>query len=139
MEKAAELAHTSNAEATLRTPRNVRLAATGGLVGALGVVSCCCLLPLVLLSLGVGGAWIADLSLLAPYKPALAVVTVALLGYGFYAAYRRTAQVCADGACAAPSNRWARAALWIASALFLSRSCLRQLHRAAAFLGTGVT
>ena len=40
---------------------------TGGLAAILA--STCCLGPLVLISLGVSGAWISNLTLLEPYRP----------------------------------------------------------------------
>src|SRR5258708_21257504 len=45
-----------------------RLAAVGGILGALAASSCC-IVPLILFSLGIGGAWIGNLTALAPYKP----------------------------------------------------------------------
>jgi len=42
-----------------------RLVIAGGIIGAL-VASSCCIVPLVLFSLGVGGAWIGNLTALAP-------------------------------------------------------------------------
>ena len=45
-----------------------RLMAAGGLLGALAASSCC-ILPLVLFSLGVSGAWIGNFTQLAPYQP----------------------------------------------------------------------
>lgn len=59
-----------------------RLAAAGGLLGALAASSCC-LLPLALFSLGIGGVWIGNLMALAPYQPIFAAITLGLLGYGF--------------------------------------------------------
>jgi len=47
--------------------RGQGLMAVGGLLGAL-VASSCCLLPLVLFGLGVSGAWIGNLTQLAPYQ-----------------------------------------------------------------------
>src|SRR3546814_4499833 len=43
-------------------------AAAGSILGAIAASSCC-ILPLVLFSLGAGGAWIANLTALAPYQP----------------------------------------------------------------------
>lgn len=93
------------------------LMAAGGLLGALAASSCC-ILPLVLFSLGISGAWLGNLAALAPYQPVFAVPTLALLGYGYYLVYRRLRQ-CADGeACARPlPNRLTKAALWLATAL----------------------
>src|SRR5215472_16544699 len=42
--------------------------AVGGLMGAVAASSCC-ILPLLLFSLGVSGAWIGNLTRLAPYQP----------------------------------------------------------------------
>ena len=44
------------------------MVAVGGILGALAASSCC-IVPLVLFSLGIGGAWIGNLTALAPYKP----------------------------------------------------------------------
>src|SRR5260370_15646676 len=44
------------------------LIAAGGILGALAASSCC-IVPLVLFGLGIGGAWIGNLTALAPYQP----------------------------------------------------------------------
>lgn len=94
-----------------------RLVAAGGLLGGLAATSCC-ILPLVLFSLGISGAWIANLTALAPYKPYFAAGTLVLLGYGFYLVYLRPTQACADGSCARPlPNRVVKSSLWIATLL----------------------
>jgi mercuric ion transport protein len=58
------------------------LMAAGGLIGALAASSCC-ILPLVLFGLGVSGAWIGNLTQLAPYQPCLIAATIAFLGCGY--------------------------------------------------------
>ena len=79
-----------------------RLMAAGGLLGALAASSCC-ILPLVLFSLGASGAWIGNLTRLAPYQPCIIAATLALLGYGYWLVYRSSKLACADGeACARP-------------------------------------
>ena len=94
-----------------------RLIAAGGILGALAASSCC-ILPLVLFSLGISGAWISNLTALAPYKPFFAAGTLGLLGYGFYLVYLKPKQVCADGSCARPlPNGVVKLSLWIAMAL----------------------
>lgn len=45
-----------------------RLVAAGGVLGALAAASCC-IIPLILFSLGIGGAWIGNLTALAPTSP----------------------------------------------------------------------
>lgn len=98
--------------------RRQRLIAAGGILGALAASSCC-IMPLILFSLGIGGAWISNLTALAPYKPLFVGATAGLLGYGFYLVYWKPRQSCSDGAaCACPiPNRLVRSALWIATAL----------------------
>ena len=96
------------------------LLATGGLLGALAASSCC-ILPLALFSLGVGGAWIGRLSALAPYQPIFIAITIMLLGYGYWLVYRKPKAACAEGvACARPlPNRIVKLGLWIATGLVL--------------------
>jgi mercuric ion transport protein len=94
------------------------LLAAGGLLGALAA-STCCLLPLALFGLGVGGAWIANLTALAPYQPVFLGLTLACLLAGFWLVYRRPEAACAEGeACARPMPRRAvRIALSLATGL----------------------
>lgn len=97
-----------------------RWIAVGGVLGALAASSCC-ILPLVLFSLGISGAWIANFTALAPYKPYFAAGTIALLGYGYYLVYVRSKQACADGSCARPlPNRLVTSSLWTATALMMA-------------------
>ncbi len=95
-----------------------RLVAFGGVLGALAASSCC-VVPLVLFSLGVGGAWVGNLTALAPYKPLFVAATTGVLGYGFYLVYWKPRRACANGAAYATlvPSRLVRAALWIATVL----------------------
>jgi len=97
-----------------------RWIAAGSVLGALAASSCC-ILPLLLFSLGISGAWIANFTALAPYKPYFAAGTLALLGYGHYLVYAKPRQACADGSCARPlPNRLINASLWIATVLVVA-------------------
>src|SRR5262245_23384493 len=94
------------AQAAFGAPRDgVRRAGTGliavgGVLGAIAASSCCSL-PLVLFALGVGGAWIGDLTALAPYQPIFTGITLAFLAAGFYLTYRTPRCASAEGeACA---------------------------------------
>lgn len=99
---------------------HARWIAAGGILGALAASSCC-ILPLVLFSLGISGAWIANFTALAPYKPYFAAGTIALLGYGYYLVYVRPKQACADGSCARPlPNRLVKSSLCIATVLVVA-------------------
>ncbi|NJO35332.1 MAG: mercury transporter MerT [Rhodospirillales bacterium] len=105
------------AERTGDEESRARWIAAGSILGALAASSCC-VLPLVLFSLGISGAWIANFTALAPYKPYFAAGTLALLGYGYYLVYVRPRQACADGSCARPlPNRFVKSSLWIGTAL----------------------
>jgi mercuric ion transport protein len=109
-------------DAERATPRIRRtLLAAGGILGAV-LASACCVLPLALVTLGVSGAWIGTLTMLEPFKPYVAAVTLGLIGGGFwYVYFRQPAVVCGpDGYCARPeSTVITQVALWIATALVL--------------------
>lgn len=95
-----------------------RLVALGGIFGAIAASSCC-IIPLILFSLGIGGAWIGKLTALAPYKPLFVTGTVGVLGYGYYLVYWKPRQACADDAACARSipSRLVQIALWSATVL----------------------
>ncbi|WP_222873573.1 mercuric transporter MerT family protein [Hankyongella ginsenosidimutans] len=65
-------------DATRMGPGRSHWLATGGLIGAV-LASSCCVVPLVLVTLGVSGAWIGSLTALEPYKLFFVLVTLALL------------------------------------------------------------
>jgi mercuric ion transport protein len=95
--------------------------AAGGLLGALAASSCC-ILPLVLFSLGVSGAWIGNFTQLAPYQPYLIVATICFLGYGYWVVYRSSNHACANGAvCTRPlPNRLIKTGLILATILVVA-------------------
>ena len=96
------------------------LAAAGGILGALAASSCC-IVPLALFMLGISGAWIGNLTALAPYQPIFFAATAGFLGVGYYFVYRQPKAVCADGTCVRPlPNRSVKAVLWAATALALA-------------------
>lgn len=79
------------------TQRGQNLMAAGGLVSALAASSCC-VLPLILFGLGVSGAWIGNLTQLAPYQPYFIAVTLGFLCSGYWLVYRSSNAECVDGA-----------------------------------------
>lgn len=95
-----------------------RLVAAGGLIGAI-LASSCCIAPLLLLTLGVSGAWVGNLTALAPYQGYFIAATLAFLGAGFWYVYWKPKQACEVGSyCASPaSDRVVKIALWSATAL----------------------
>jgi mercuric ion transport protein len=70
--------------------------AAGGILGAVAASSCC-ILPLVLFSVGVGGAWIGRFTQLAPYQPLFIAFTAACLIVGSLLVRRASGGRCADG------------------------------------------
>lgn len=100
------------------TGRRASWIAAGGILGAIAASSCC-ILPIALFSLGISGAWIGQLTALAPYQPIFIAITIAFLGYGYWLVYRKPKVACAEGeTCARPlPNRFVKSALWIATAL----------------------
>jgi mercuric ion transport protein len=77
--------------------RNSLIASAAAAIGA----SLCCVAPLVLLTLGIGGTWIATLTALEPYRPIFVGLTLLFLGLAFRRLY--LAQVCVPGTpCADP-------------------------------------
>jgi mercuric ion transport protein len=103
------------------TRRRQRLMAAGGLLGALAASSCC-IVPLALFGLGVSGAWIGNLTRLAPYQPFIIAATLACLGCGYWLVYRPSRLECAGGqACARPlSTRSVKTGLIVATILVLA-------------------
>lgn len=92
-------------------------AAFGGLAAAL-LATTCCILPLVLVILGVGGAWVGNLTALAPYQPAFIAMSLGFVAFGFWRS-RKDQVACQPGTlCAVPSFRRAtQIMLWLASAI----------------------
>ncbi len=112
------------------------LLAAGGVLGALASASCC-IAPLVLFGLGAGGAWIGNLTALAPYQPVFLALTLGFLGAGFVMVYRRpTAAASAEGSYGARpgSGRGVKVALW--SATVLTAAALAFPYVAPLMLGT---
>lgn len=89
-----------------RPGRGYGALATIGAVGAAFIASLCCVGPLLFVTLGVGAGLASTFE---PVRPLFTVLTVALLGFGFYVVYgkrRSAAAACGpDGACAVPSTR----------------------------------
>ena len=90
-----------------------------GLVGAIVtaiIASICCLGPLVLLALGISGAWISSLSALEPYRPVFMTITFVFLGFAFYTVYKKPkVETCESGSyCGNPkAERISKIILWV--------------------------
>jgi mercuric ion transport protein len=92
-------------DTTSASSRGQAWMAVGGLLGALAASSCC-ILPLVLFGLGISGAWISNLTRLAPYQPYFIAATLGFVGVGYWLVYRSN-RACADGSvCARLLPNW---------------------------------
>lgn len=96
---------------------NTKLLSAGAVASAIAA-SICCIGPLALALLGLGGG--ALLLKSAPYRPYLLVATALFLGAAFHLTYRRPPpEECAPGsACAQPASRKAqKIVLWIVTVI----------------------
>ena len=95
--------------------------AAGGLLGALAASSCC-ILPVVLFSLGISGAWIGNFTQLAPYQPYFLAATAVFIGTGYWLVHRASRRACVEGeACARPlPNRLVKIVLIVATVLVVT-------------------
>jgi len=90
------------------------LAATGGVIAAVGSALCCAG-PLVAVALGLSGAGLA--TTFEPLRPFFVAGTVASLGFGFVFVRREERKACEpDSLCASPqARRWMKRVLWAAT------------------------
>jgi len=109
------------------------LSATGSAVGlsALALAfGACCVAPWAVAVLGVGGALLlARLAVLQPYVVAL---TLALLGLGFWHAYRRHPAM-PDGTCPVENRKRLRLAVWVGALIVISIDIASYLPQLSSF------
>ena len=75
--------------------------------------SLCCVAPLVLLTLGISGAWISQLTALEPYRPIFIGITLVFMGLAFRQLYIAPARCAPGEACANPRlQRRQRQVFW---------------------------
>ena len=95
-----------------------------GAMSALGA-STCCVLPLVLVAVGVGGAWVAQVRELERFYYVFVALALGAFGYAFYRLYLKPVPCAPESACVNPAvRRRQRIAFWstlvVAKALVLS-------------------
>ena len=119
------LAEAVQTEMPVRLPEKPGWLAAGGIAGGL-LASSCCIAPLVLVTLGVSGAWIGNLTALEPYKWYFVAVTLGFLAAGFWHIYFRAKPDCEDGSyCARPQSAViTKTALWAGTALIALSSTI---------------
>jgi len=91
----------------------------GGALGAI-VASVCCLGPLVLVTVGISGAWISNLVAFEPYRPYAVGVALVCMVFAYRKIYAAPApEACEPGTlCAVPQiRRIYRVMFWVVSAM----------------------
>lgn len=96
------------------------LALTAGGIAAL-LAGACCVAPLLLVTAGLGGAWLSNFQLLEPYRPLFIGIALAALGFAGWRIYRPVAECGPGEVCAVPRvRRGFRIGFWIVAALLLA-------------------
>lgn len=96
--------------------RTGRATLVGGALAAFAA-SLCCLGPLVLVTLGVGGAWISNLTALEPYRPIFIGLTAGFMVLAFRQLYIVPARCAPGAACANPRlQKRQRQIFWVVAA-----------------------
>jgi len=91
------------------TTKQLWASALAAIVGSL-----CCVAPLVLITLGISGAWISRLTALEPYRPIFIGVMIVFLGLAFRQLYIVPARCAPGEACANPGlQRRQRQIFWV--------------------------
>lgn len=83
--------------------------------------SLCCIGPLVLISLGIGGAWISYLTALEPYQPLFVAITLVFLFLAFRKLYLIPRQCAPGESCALPNVlRNQRIIFWLVTLVLIA-------------------
>ncbi|MBR9909671.1 MAG: mercury transporter [Gammaproteobacteria bacterium] len=88
----------------------------GGFTAAIGA-GLCCAGPLILLSIGVSGAWIANLSTLEPYRPVFILLAIALFVWAGWQIFQPVSHCAPAMDCASPAARKKRIILFLVTLL----------------------
>ena len=103
----------------MRSPMNAKIALMGGVLASIGA-SACCAGPLLLLSVGIGGAWIGNLTALEPYRPVFIGLVLVFLGLAFRKLYFVPPNCDLEANCTADRTKNSqRTVFWIVTSLVL--------------------
>ena len=95
----------------MRSPAPESASIAAGAISALGA-SVCCVLPLALVAIGIGGAWVAQLRSLERFYPVFVGLAIAAFAYAFYRLYLRAAPCDGESSCSPTTRRNQRIAFW---------------------------
>jgi len=117
LESAAPPASTEAGSANGKRSGALAVAGTAGVFA-----SACCIGPLVLAAIGLGGAAAGVVAVFEPLRPVFIVIALAALGFAGWKIYRRPPMACEPGAACAqpPTDHIYKTAFWIVSAVVLA-------------------
>ena len=93
------------------------LLGAGGLLAGLAASSCC-VFPLTLAALGIGGTWLSTLNAVAAYEMYFRVAAIVLLAAGFWLVYVPPKAAAQGSACpVVPSQKLSKTLLWTGAAV----------------------
>ena len=102
----------SSASKTSR-PTTTSESSSSGRTTAIGA-SACCAGPLILVAIGLGGAWVGGLRALEPFYPVFIAVAIGAFGFAFWRLYVAPKRCAPEVACASASVlRRQRIAFWV--------------------------
>ncbi len=91
----------------------------GAVLAAIGA-SICCVVPLLLLSLGISGAWISSLTSFTSVRPIFIFLTLIFIGLGFRKLYQTPNNCEEDKKCALPdAQKKQKLTFWIGTTFIL--------------------
>ncbi len=106
-------------QAQKNTEKSTSWLGIGAILAAIGA-SACCVGPLLLLSLGIGGAWMSTLTSMEAVRPFFFVITLIFIGLGYRKLYLMPENCEAGQACAVSEvKQRQRLIFWIGSVLIL--------------------
>jgi len=84
------------------------------------IASTCCVLPLVLVLLGITGAWMVNLTSLEPVTPVFIIIALGALGWAGYLVFRPLARCSSPEGAACNKSRRITKRIYFASAVFIA-------------------
>src|SRR6266849_8373186 len=110
---------TTEADSPRDVPRLQNAAAAGCILGDVAASSCC-MLPLLLFTLGASGPWIGTLVRLAPYQPYFIAVAVGCVGCRYWLTYRSSKQQRTTSCSTRSASKFVSLALVVATILVVA-------------------
>ena len=93
-------------------------ALTVGAIAAL-LVGACCVVPFVLVAIGLGGAWLSNLTALDPYRPMFIAIALVSLAIAWRRIYRPAGECKPGETCSGVVRKGSRIGFWVVAALLV--------------------